>query len=36
LLYNEAYALIHGSPPPEDPRLAVLRSRGLKAIGRTD
>jgi hypothetical protein len=34
LLYNEAYVLIHGSPPPADPRLADLRRRGLKAIGR--
>jgi serine/threonine protein kinase/tetratricopeptide (TPR) repeat protein len=36
LLYNEAYALIHGSPAPEDPRLAVRRGRGLGAIGRVD
>ena len=36
LMYNEAYALIHGSPPPEDPRLAVLRGRALKVIGRAD
>jgi len=36
VLCGEAYALIHGSPAPEDPRLAVLRDRALKAIGRTD
>jgi tetratricopeptide (TPR) repeat protein len=36
LIYHEAYALIHGSPPPAEPRLAVLRRRGLKAIGRAD
>jgi tetratricopeptide (TPR) repeat protein len=34
LIYNEAYARIHGSPPPEDPRLALLRERALKAISR--
>src|SRR5262249_5298877 len=34
LLYNEAYALIHGSPPPEDWRLLIHRGRALEAIGR--
>jgi tetratricopeptide (TPR) repeat protein len=36
LLYNEAYELIHGSPPPEEPRLVALRGRALEAIGRAD
>src|SRR5262249_7481591 len=36
LLYNEAYALIHGSPPPEDWRLLIHRGRALEAIGRAD
>jgi tetratricopeptide (TPR) repeat protein len=36
LLYNEAYALIHDSPLPEDPRLVAMRGRALEAIGRAD
>jgi serine/threonine protein kinase len=36
LLYTEAYALVRGSPLPEDPRLEVLRGRALQAIGRED
>jgi tetratricopeptide (TPR) repeat protein len=36
LLHKEAYALIHGSPLPEDPRLVALHGRALEAIGRTD
>jgi tetratricopeptide (TPR) repeat protein/WD40 repeat protein len=36
LLYREAYALVHGSPPPDDPRLYILRGRGLETIGRAD
>ncbi|HEV3339458.1 MAG TPA: tetratricopeptide repeat protein [Pirellulales bacterium] len=36
LFYKEAYTLLHGCPPPDDPRLLVMRGRGLEAIGRTD
>jgi tetratricopeptide (TPR) repeat protein len=36
IAYNEAYALIHGSPLPEDPRLVAHRGRALEAIGRED
>jgi eukaryotic-like serine/threonine-protein kinase len=35
-VYKEAYALLHGSPPPDDPRWLILRGRGLEAIGRVD
>jgi serine/threonine protein kinase/tetratricopeptide (TPR) repeat protein len=36
MLYHEAWTLIHGAPPPDDPRPMVLRGRGLQAIGRID
>jgi eukaryotic-like serine/threonine-protein kinase len=32
LFYREAKALIDGSPPPEDPRLRVLRARALAGL----
>ncbi|MGH7138360.1 MAG: hypothetical protein ACREHD_21630, partial [Pirellulales bacterium] len=35
-LYKEAHTLMHGSPPPDDPRWLVLRGRGLQAVGRAE
>jgi serine/threonine protein kinase/Flp pilus assembly protein TadD len=32
LLYREAKLLIEGSPPPDDPRLHVVRARGLAGL----
>jgi serine/threonine-protein kinase len=36
LLYREAKTVIDGSPPPEDPRLHVVRARALAALGEVD
>ena len=36
LFYKEAHTLLHGSPPPDDAYLSLLRGRGLEAIGRAD
>jgi tetratricopeptide (TPR) repeat protein/serine/threonine protein kinase len=36
VLYQEAYELIHGSPPLEDALSLVVRGRALEAIGRAD
>lgn len=36
LLYREACALIHGTPPAEDARLLVVRARALRAVGRVE
>jgi hypothetical protein len=36
VLYGEAHRLIEGSPPPENPRLHVIRGRALAALGRQD
>jgi tetratricopeptide (TPR) repeat protein len=36
LTYREAVTLIEGSPPPEDPRLWLLRGRGLGLLGRVE
>jgi tetratricopeptide (TPR) repeat protein/serine/threonine protein kinase len=36
LLCKEAHSLLHGSPPPDDPRWLVLRGRGLEALGRAE
>lgn len=34
--YREAHTLIEGSPPPEDPRLRIVRGRAFAALGRQD
>jgi serine/threonine protein kinase/Flp pilus assembly protein TadD len=36
VLYREAYAQIEQMPPPEDPRLHVVRGRAFAALGRHD
>jgi tetratricopeptide (TPR) repeat protein len=36
LLYREARGLIDGAPPPDDPRLWVVRGRALAALGLKD
>jgi eukaryotic-like serine/threonine-protein kinase len=36
VLYREAYAQIEQTPPPDDPRLRVVRGRAFAALGRQD
>jgi tetratricopeptide (TPR) repeat protein len=36
VFYREAHLLIERSPPPEDPRLVVVRGRAFAALGRQD
>jgi tetratricopeptide (TPR) repeat protein len=36
LFYREAKVLIDGAPPPDDPRLHVVRARGFAGLGQRD